>query len=507
MEKPLLEKQHFDPNFPDETDLVEDDARVLDRWVSTRDKMSVSEMRINYKLFDCLRREFTDPAFVCNDCYDLLEQIDALQFQANELIRDLRSRIDCNSDGGHDSFDTSTDPPVASTPGVLKGVQKRQQAAAPYKPSLPPQQAKKRFKLEPTDNAVEDFDDTGGGGFMEDDDNYGGGSVHEAQLDAGAVTNTKLDPDFYVPGKRLSNPAIGPSLKEQKKSLPKLPPDPNRRQVKYKNEFWNKANDEEYIQSVLEKKNFEFEVQMVDTISGHQHLIYDGSIWHAGTFRSFNTDKYIMKWICGKGHNNSYRCDARVATLADNSAVITESKYIEHNHELDPEEIQDALLRNSVREIALNHPEMTPIRVFKTVQMMNEGSLELEFTPRRQAAYLRYISRLQDKHGIPRKPRECKPENAKKKRKKPLDKWKKTPAQIKAEQSETINEAVEHINDDDETASQNSQVQHIIIQQGSSQGQVIAIQPDGSGALPTYATARGPGGRNQTVQIQYQRAE
>ena len=83
------EKQHFDPNFPDETDVYDDDrggggggvggASLLDRWVSTRDKMSVSEMRINYKLFDCLKREFADPAFICNGCFDLLEQIDALQ--------------------------------------------------------------------------------------------------------------------------------------------------------------------------------------------------------------------------------------------------------------------------------------------------------------------------------------------------------------------------------------------------------------------------------------------
>ena len=82
--------------------------------------------------------------------------------------------------------------------------------------------------------------------------------------------------------------------------------------------------------------------------------------------------------------------------MADHSAVIVESKYMEHNHELDPEgtstihilppvlvffanlvflfpfaEVQDALMRNSSREVTLNHPEMTPIRVFKTVMMMN----------------------------------------------------------------------------------------------------------------------------------------
>jgi len=506
-EKAVLEKQHFDPNFPDETDVVEDDAgRSSDRWVSTRDKMSVSEMRINYKLFDCLKREFTDPAFVCNDCYDLLEQIDALQFQANELIRDLRSRIDCHFEGGGWIGPDSPGAGASSTPVLAsKRVDKR---GPPYVRPSPAASSKRRFKTEPPEDTV-DLDDTGGGGFMDDDDYGGSGDPSlDAEPDAGSITNTKQDPDFSFPGKRLSNPAIGPSLKEKRKITATLP-DPNKRQIKYKNEFWDKANDVAYIQTVLEKKNFEFEVQMVDTISGHQHLIFDGCIWHAATFRSFNTDKYIMKWICGKGHNNSYRCDARVATLADNSGVITESKYIEHNHELDPEEIQDALLRNSVREIALNHPEMTPIRVFKTVQMMNEGSLELEFTPRRQAAYLRYISRLQDKHGIPRKPRECKPENRGKKRKKPLDKWKKTPSQIKAEAEEAAAaeaaEAAAMMDQTDETASQNSQVQHIIIQQGGAPGQVIVQQTnaDGSVTVPTTAYARGPNGRNQAFQIEY----
>ena len=108
-------------------------------------------------------------------------------------------------------------------------------------------------------------------------------------------------------------------------------------QVIYKNEFWDKANDEAYVRDIMSKKNFEYEVQLIDTISGHQHLIYDGAVWHAATFKSFTTEKYIMKWVCAKSHNNSYRCLARVATTSDNSAVISESRYIEHNHELDPE--------------------------------------------------------------------------------------------------------------------------------------------------------------------------
>ena len=133
---------------------------------------------------------------------------------------------------------------------------------------------------------------------------------------------------------------------------------------------------------------------------------------------------------------------------------------------------------------------------------------------RRQNAYLRYISRLQDKHGIPRKPRECKPGYKRTVRKKPLDKWKKTPTELKmeaearaaaiaaGEELATV-EDVEDLDDDHHVAVSgvavggDSQVQHIIIQPAgvTGAGQVILQQTTAGGV----AVAR-PG---QTFQIEY----
>ena len=60
-------------------------------WVSTADRVSPSDMRIDLKLFDCLRREFANPGFVCPICLELIEEIDALQVhqtlqKGNEFI-------------------------------------------------------------------------------------------------------------------------------------------------------------------------------------------------------------------------------------------------------------------------------------------------------------------------------------------------------------------------------------------------------------------------------------
>lgn len=482
------EKQHFDPNFPDETDPAATSSRehVGNNWVSTKDRTSVSEMRINYKLFDCLKREFTDPGYICKDCHELLEQIDALQYQANELIRELRGRIDYNLE---ESLQLeSTFNPVGSG--------NKRTASEHFTPTRGggTSSYSKRLKTEPN--------------FEVD--------VHEDSLD---FIDDGGDPDFVPAPVRPSNlrPRITAPIKleeYQQSSTPtsvQRPPkptirttkDPNKRQILFKNEFWDKVNNEEYVRATLSKKNFEYEVQIIDTVSGHQHLIYDGNIWHQSVFKEFATGKYVMKWMCGKGHNNSYQCKAMVATLADHSAVIVESKYMEHNHELDPEEVQDALMRNSSREVTLNHPEMTPIRVFKTVMMMNPECTTM--TDKKQKAFLRYIARVQDKHGIPRKPRECKPGHVKRVRKKPLDKWKKTPSQLKAEAEEAEAAAVmaaeaeassggvpepgevvegEMIGVEPDGEEASGQVQHIIIQPGSAAG-VIVQQP------------------NKTYQIQY----
>ena len=413
------ERQHFDPNFPDA-----EEANPIQTagWISTKDRTSVSQMRVNYKLFDCLKREFKD-GNLCTDCTDILEQIDSLQFQANELIKELRDRVDSYYEDEDDTLMLSAKRGFSSTPV-----------------------ARKRMK-------------------MEVDDDYG---------------DPIADPDYTPVQVKTER---GNQAKKPPRQVIKVE---NKRCVPYKNEFWEKANDLQYVQSVLRSKNFDYEIQLIGTIQNTEHLIYDGAIWHPATFREFKTDKLLFKWVCGKSHHFSYRCSARVATTADKACVIQESRFTDHNHELDPEEIKLVLLKNRVKEIALNHPEMTPIRVLKTVEMMNE---DMEVKPS-HASILKYITRIQDKHGIPRKPRERKPGYVPRKRKKPLTKWKKT------EVSE--GEAVASKTDEKEEEAQ--AVQHIIIQQTTGDQPVIVQQTNvETSTSEAFTTTTMP----QTFQIEY----
>ena len=110
------------------------------------------------------------------------------------------------------------------------------------------------------------------------------------------------------------------------------------KKVRYRNDFWDKCNDEDYVQDVMAKGNFDYDVQSIESIVGIQQIIYQGSIWHQHhKYKSYKTDKYIKKWMCRWGNTNTYHCPAMVATNLNVDAVVIESKYLDHTHELDPE--------------------------------------------------------------------------------------------------------------------------------------------------------------------------
>jgi len=462
------EKQHFDPNFPD---LNEDESGGIRRWnkkkwLATKDRTSVSQMRISFKLFDCLKREFND-GFVCVECFDLVEQIDALQFQANELIKDLRNRIDADL-FVDDLSDSCESRPLSSTARWRGGGPTGTLGSG----------SRKRLKRE-----LDDFDDDNfeplTAACNDDDPDY---------LPAASKSSSKM-----IKKEASGSGGSATTMQTAKKKKMETPKVENKRQIMYKSEWWDNVNDPDYVGAVLKKKNFDYEVHVINTVQNTEHLIYDGAIWHQATFREFKTDKMVAKWICGKSHHFSYRCTARVATTADKACVIQESKYMEHNHELDPEEVKYVLLKNRVKEIALNHPEMTPIRVLKTVEMMNED-MNVKVA---HSSILKFITRVQDKHGIPRKPRERKPGYVPRKRKTPLTKWKKTPSQLKKEKAleleraRKLGEAAGQETDGDELDNEGqSAVQHIIIQQAGDNSIVVQqAASDGAAGAAASSTA------------------
>ena len=106
--------------------------------------------------------------------------------------------------------------------------------------------------------------------------------------------------------------------------------------VMYRNEFFDKCNEEGYAKEILAKQNFDYNLQTFENNLGNLNFIYDGEIWQPHG-KAFATEKYLSKWICSKSHSHSYRCKAMLATTASVDAVIIDSKYMEHNHDPDPE--------------------------------------------------------------------------------------------------------------------------------------------------------------------------
>ena len=63
------------------------------RWTFTSERTSVSQVQIIFKLYEILKQEFLVGS-VCDECFDLLDQIDSLEFQVQAVTKALKSRVD-----------------------------------------------------------------------------------------------------------------------------------------------------------------------------------------------------------------------------------------------------------------------------------------------------------------------------------------------------------------------------------------------------------------------------
>ena len=76
-------------NYSDEQKL----SGRIKRWAFTSERTSVSQIQLIFKLYEILKHEFLTGS-VCDECYNLLDQIDSLEFQVQALTKALKDRID-----------------------------------------------------------------------------------------------------------------------------------------------------------------------------------------------------------------------------------------------------------------------------------------------------------------------------------------------------------------------------------------------------------------------------
>ena len=77
------------------------------RWRNTSARMPQAGIRVIFKLFEVTRKEF-ESGFVCPVCYDILAQIENLEFQLKNLIETDDEEDDHGDDGG-EGFDEAVE--------------------------------------------------------------------------------------------------------------------------------------------------------------------------------------------------------------------------------------------------------------------------------------------------------------------------------------------------------------------------------------------------------------
>lgn len=63
-------------------------------WAFSSDRTTMAKVQLLFKLYDLTRREFP-PGSICPACYDLVAQIDTLEYQVAEMQKMLKARINC----------------------------------------------------------------------------------------------------------------------------------------------------------------------------------------------------------------------------------------------------------------------------------------------------------------------------------------------------------------------------------------------------------------------------
>jgi len=138
---------------------------------------------------------------------------------------------------------------------------------------------------------------------------------------------------------------------------------------------WSEWNNEEYVKGVLERADFETDLQVVKSMKnktgGGRLLLHKGF-----TFARYQakgapapTESLIHKWYCVKFwfYKEGQGCPARLVSTYDMKNILNESITSKHNHDPNHEYNQDLLFRHNIRKITKESPYQDPEEAYQKV--------------------------------------------------------------------------------------------------------------------------------------------
>ena len=146
-------------------------------------------------------------------------------------------------------------------------------------------------------------------------------------------------------------------------------------QIEPKRNFWSDINNPIYLQAYLDSGKMET-ADLTSSQRGEQQLIYKDFIYSKKSYQPTmcSENQGIFKWRC-VNHNKANKCKAQAATSLD-GLLLKDSVIIGHNHEPDFRKKNGILLKERLRTLAQEHPEMKTVDIIASCNMLlnNEGN-------------------------------------------------------------------------------------------------------------------------------------
>ena len=136
---------------------------------------------------------------------------------------------------------------------------------------------------------------------------------------------------------------------------------------------------EDFIQGVIERKNFDFNSNTIIMSNDTPGLIHNGFLYHPSTWDDFPTSRIIQIWRCGfRGegvdkYNEETWCRAQVITLIENGAVLKESLKKPHSHNSEGKRIAQLLFKGIMRDNVKRNPNLNNREILNMTVEMNKG--------------------------------------------------------------------------------------------------------------------------------------
>ena len=129
-------------------------------------------------------------------------------------------------------------------------------------------------------------------------------------------------------------------------------------------------------------------------------LVYKGQKFRKLRFSDHDHGHGIVKWRCANHHLKENPCRAKVATTNDGLFLLLDS-YTKHNHAPNFSSCDSILLKERIKTIVLNHPNMKTNDILTSADMLDYASAQSVSKKLKDDKSLhRYVQRIRAKYKL-----------------------------------------------------------------------------------------------------------